>query len=90
MWRGVKQMKQIPFKELELGSKTIIAVDNTCINRVILTTKTIDNIIKYYWLDANVTGYGIIYPVLHELTKEEATTSLQELSNYSMQTNNQV
>ena len=81
-------MKQVNFKDLV--NETIVAVDVSYINRVILTTTSIDGNYKYYWLDANVTSYGISYPVLHELTKEEATTSLQELSNYSMQTNNQV
>lgn len=65
-------MKQVHFKELELGSQTIVSVDASCINRIILTTKTSDGNYKYYWLDANVTSYGISYPVLHQLTEEEA------------------
>ena len=74
-------MKQVPFKELELGSQTIITVDNSCINKVILTTTTIDGNYKYYWLDANTTSYGISYPVLNQLTEEEATELfMQELS----------
>lgn len=62
-------MKQVVFKELV--NKTILAVDDTCINRLILTTRSINDI-YYYWLDANVTSYGISYPILYELTKEEA------------------
>ena len=64
-------MKQVSFKELELGSKTIVAVDSSAINRIIFTTKTVDNYINYYWLDADVTNYGILIPVLYELTEEE-------------------
>lgn len=70
-------MKQVSFKELELGSKTIVAVDSSAINRIIITTKTVDNYINYYWLDADVTNYGISIPVLYELTEKEAESYLQ-------------
>lgn len=68
-------MKQIPFKELELGSKTIVAVDASCINRVILTTKTVDDYINYYWLDADTTHYGINIPLLYKLTEKDRELS---------------
>lgn len=70
-------MKQVPFKELELDNKTIVAVDASCVNRVILTTETIDGYINYYWLYADTTSYGISYPVLYELTEEEADRYLE-------------
>lgn len=62
-------MKPVNFKELV--NKEIVAVDNSCINRVILTTKNIVGNYHYYWLDANTTSYGISYPVLNKLTEEE-------------------
>lgn len=62
-------MTQLNFKELV--NKEIVAVDNSCINRVLLTTTNIVGNYTYYWLYTNVTSYGISYPVLNELTVEE-------------------
>lgn len=68
-------MKQVAFEELV--NKTILALDNTAINRVILIV-TDDYLGRYYyWLDADVTVYGISYPVLYELTEEEAEKYLE-------------
>lgn len=63
-------MKQVTLEKLV--NKTILAVDNTAINRLILTV-TDDYLGRYYyWLDADVTHYGISCPMLYELTEEEA------------------
>lgn len=66
-------MKQVPFKELTLGSKTIIDVEANTINRVLLLTKTIDGYTNYYWLDADNFHFGIPIPTLYELTEDEYT-----------------
>ena len=62
-------MKQVVFNAL--NDKIIVDTDTTAINRIILTTKTIDGQIHYYWLDATNYYYNISIPTLYELTKDE-------------------
>ena len=69
-------MKQVHFENLV--GRTIVVVDASCINRVIVTTRSIDDCYQYFWLDADVTHYGISCPTLYELTKEEATKTLKD------------
>ena len=62
-------MKLVDFNILI--NQTIIATDHKASNRVIFITELEEDELRYYWLDARVTGCGITRPELYELTVEE-------------------